>query len=40
MRYSRLLEENSYANRRADFLWLLLVCSSMLLVRAVVEISR
>jgi hypothetical protein len=33
MRYSRLLEENSYANRRADFLWLLIVCSAMLLVR-------
>ncbi|KAL7418148.1 Derlin [Mrakia frigida] len=32
MRYSRLLEENSYANRRADFLWLLIVCSAMLLL--------
>lgn len=32
MRYSRLLEENSYANKKADYVWLLIVCSSMLLV--------
>ncbi|CED83189.1 Predicted membrane protein [Phaffia rhodozyma] len=32
MRYSRLLEENSYANRKADYLWLLIVCSLFLLL--------
>lgn len=32
MRYSRLLEENSFANRRADYAWLLFLCASFLLV--------
>ncbi|RSH78344.1 uncharacterized protein EHS24_002064 [Apiotrichum porosum] len=32
MRYSRLLEENSFSNRRADFVWLLFLVSSFLLV--------
>lgn len=32
MRYSRMLEENSFANRRADYLWLLLVSSTLLLI--------
>ncbi|KAG8220176.1 Der1-like protein, partial [Butyriboletus roseoflavus] len=31
MRYSRMLEESSFANRRADYLWLLLFSSLMLL---------
>lgn len=33
MRYSRMLEESSFANRRADYFWLLLISSIMLLVR-------
>lgn len=33
MRYSRLLEENSFSNRRADYVWLLALCASFLLVR-------
>lgn len=33
MRYSRLLEENSFSNRRADYVWLLTLCGSFLLVR-------
>jgi len=33
MRYSRMLEESSFANKRADYLWLLLLSSLMLLVR-------
>ncbi len=32
MRYSRMLEESSFANRRADYFWLLLQSSIMLLV--------
>ena len=32
MRYSRLLEENSFSNRRADYVWLLFLCSSFLWV--------
>ena len=32
MRYSRMLEESSFANRKADYFWLLLVSSVMLLV--------
>ncbi|ETW81728.1 hypothetical protein HETIRDRAFT_65032 [Heterobasidion irregulare TC 32-1] len=31
MRYSRMLEESSFANRKADYFWLLLVSSVMLL---------
>ncbi|KAG6335965.1 hypothetical protein ID866_3118 [Astraeus odoratus] len=31
MRYSRMLEESSFANRRADYFWLLLLSSMMLL---------
>jgi hypothetical protein len=34
MRYSRLLEEGSYANKKADYLWLLITCSIGLLVRS------
>ena len=33
MRYSRMLEESSFANRKADYFWLLLLSSAMLLVR-------
>lgn len=33
MRYSRMLEESSFANKKADYLWLLLLSSLMLLVR-------
>ena len=33
MRYSRMLEESSFANRKADYFWLLLICAVMLLVR-------
>jgi hypothetical protein len=33
MRYSRLLEENSFSNRRADYVWLLTLCGTFLLVR-------
>ena len=32
MRYSRMLEESSFANRKADYFWLLLLSSTMLLV--------
>ncbi|KDN51296.1 Der1-like protein [Tilletiaria anomala UBC 951] len=32
LRYSRMLEENSYAGRRADFVWLLIVSSVLLLL--------
>lgn len=32
MRYSRLLEENSFSNRRADYVFLLLLCAAFLLV--------
>ena len=38
MRYSRMLEESSFANRRADYFWLLLLSSIMLLVRSIVSI--
>ncbi|TRM61091.1 Derlin [Schizophyllum amplum] len=31
MRYSRMLEESSFANRKADYFWLLLCSSAMLL---------
>ncbi|KAF9219161.1 Der1-like protein [Gyrodon lividus] len=31
MRYSRMLEESSFANRKADYVWLLLLSSLMLL---------
>lgn len=31
VRYSRMLEENHYAGKTADFAWLLVVCSLMLL---------
>jgi len=31
MRYSRMLEESSFANRKADYFWLLLLSSLMLL---------
>src|SRR6266478_8901481 len=34
MRYSRMLEESSFANRKADYFWLLFLSSLMLLVRA------
>lgn len=34
MRYSRMLEESSFANRKADYFWLLLLSSAMLLVRS------
>jgi Derlin-2/3 len=33
MRYSRLLEENSFSNRRADYVWLLVLVMAFLLVR-------
>lgn len=33
MRYSRMLEESSFANKRADYFWLLLQSSIMLLVK-------
>jgi len=33
MRYSRMLEESSFANKKADYFWLLLQSSVMLLVR-------
>lgn len=32
MRYSRLLEENSYSNRKADYAWLLFLSAVFLLV--------
>src|SRR5260221_12003680 len=32
MRYSRMLEESSFANKRADYFWLLLQSAIMLLV--------
>ncbi|ORX37185.1 Derlin [Kockovaella imperatae] len=31
MRYSRLLEENSFSNRRADYIYLLALCATFLL---------
>ena len=32
MRYSRMLEESSFANRKADYFWMLLLSAIMLLV--------
>ncbi|KAI0801906.1 Derlin [Irpex lacteus] len=32
MRYSRMLEESSFANRKADYVWLLILSSVMLLI--------
>lgn len=32
MRYSRMLEESSYANRKADYVWLLLFSSALLIL--------
>lgn len=32
MRYSRMLEESSFANKKADYFWLLFVSSAMLLL--------
>jgi Derlin-2/3 len=32
MRYSRMLEESSFANRSADYLWLLITSSALLLM--------
>jgi len=37
MRYSRMLEESSFANKKADYLWLLLTSSVMLLVRSLLQ---
>lgn len=34
MRYSRMLEESSFANRKADYVWLLILSAVMLLVRS------
>lgn len=34
MRYSRMLEESSFANRKADYFWMLFLSSLMLLVSA------
>ena len=33
MRYSRMLEESSFANRKSDYLWLLILSAGILLVR-------
>lgn len=32
MRYSKMLEESAFQNRRADYVWLLMVSSVLLLV--------
>lgn len=40
MRYSRMLEESSFANRKADYVWLLILSSIMLLARLASTISR
>lgn len=37
MRYSRMLEESSFANRKADYFWLLFLSSLMLLVRLLIS---
>lgn len=37
MRYSRMLEESSFANRKADYFWLLFLSSIMLLVSPIVS---
>ena len=39
MRYSRMLEESSFANRRADYFWLLLLSSLMLLVSQIASVE-
>ena len=39
MRYSRMLEESSFANKKADYFWLLLQSSVMLLVNTNFPIS-
>lgn len=39
MRYSRMLEESSFANRKADYFWLLLLSSVMLLVSYINSLS-
>src|ERR1700730_13287134 len=40
MRYGRMLEESSFANKKADYFWLLLLSSLMLLVCDVGSKSR
>jgi hypothetical protein len=40
MRYSRMLEESSFANKRADYFWLLLLSSIMLLVKTFPDICQ
>ena len=40
MRYSRMLEESSFANRKADYFWLLFLSSLMLLVRLPIPLHR
>jgi len=40
MRYSRMLEESSFANKRADYFWLLLQSAIMLLVSTVFQRSN
>ena len=37
MRYSRMLEESSFANKKADYFWLLLQSSVMLLVNTILR---
>jgi len=39
MRYSRMLEESSFANRKADYFWLLFLSAFLLLVRPPSSIS-
>lgn len=39
MRYSRMLEESSFANRKADYFWLLFLSAFLLLVRLPSPIS-
>ena len=34
MRYSRLLEENSFSSKRGDYVWMLVLCATFLLVRS------
>jgi Derlin-2/3 len=38
MRYSRLLEENSFSNRQADYVWLLFLSASFLLVSTQIRV--
>lgn len=40
MRYSRMLEESSFANRKADYFWLLFLSSLMLLVCRITRPTR